>query len=247
MRRDGSSPRDLHVQVAWACRILAAHGHSDLTLGHVSARDRTRVYMKRKGLGLEEVTPRDVLTLDLSGRKVGGTGAVHLEAPLHTEVYSARPDVGAVIHTHPVYATAFGAVDGRLLYLSHDALLFPEGLAVFADTADLIATRENGQAIAQALGDRRVLLLGNHGVLVVGRDVRWTVLTALTLERAIHVQVIASMLGTPRPIPDLFVGPLHASKYRAEFLDEYWAYWIRRLRLMGLAKGMPGGPRALRG
>ncbi len=234
--RPGMRPEEM---VAWACRILAMHGHGDLTLGHVSARDGARVLMKRKGLGLEEVTAADILTLDLEGRLVAGDGAVHLEVPLHTEIYKVRPDVGAVIHTHPAHGTAFGASDARLLYLSHDALLFPEGIAVFEETADLVMSAPAGAAIARTLGDRRVVLLRNHGVLVVGKDVRWAVLSALTLERALHLQVVAAALGTPRPIPDALVRPLHASKYREEFMDEYWGYWIRCVRRAGLDEGMP--------
>ena len=234
--RPGMRPEEM---VAWACRILVMHGHGDLTLGHVSARDGAGVLMKRKGLGLEEVTPADILTIDLEGRLVAGEGMVHLEAPLHTEVYKARPDVGAVIHTHPVHSTALGATDARLLFLSHDALLFPEGIAIFDETADLVMSARAGAAIARTLGDRRVALLRNHGVLVVGKDVRWAVLSALTLERALHLQAVATALGTPRPIPDAAVRSLHASKYREEFMDEYWGYWVRCVRRTGLDQGMP--------
>jgi len=229
----------LQHQVAWACRILALHGHSDLTLGHVSARQGDRVLMKRKGLGLEEVTPRDVVALDLDGRKVAGNGAVHLEAPLHLEVYRARADVGAVIHTHPLYATALAATGGRLEYLAHDALMFPEGLAVFDGSADLVMTPETGRAVAEALGSHRAILLRNHGVLVVGRDLRWAVLAALTLERAVRLQTVVAELGDARPIAPDLVAPLHASKYREEFLEEYWAYWVRGVRRAGLDHGMP--------
>jgi L-fuculose-phosphate aldolase len=202
--------------------------------------------MKRKGLGLDEVSPADVVTIDLDGRKVAGRGEVHLEAPLHTEVYKVRPDVGAVIHTHPPYATAFAAVDVPLLYLSHDALLFADGIAMYEDS-HLVVTPEAGAAIARALGHRRAIILRNHGVVVVGPDVRWAVLTAVTLERAIRVQVLASALGPARPIPAGDVPTLQASKYREEFLDEYWAYWLRVLRRRGLDVGMPDSDTPPRG
>jgi L-ribulose-5-phosphate 4-epimerase len=228
----------LQRQVAWACRILALHGHGDLTLGHVSARSGDRVLMKRKGLGLEEVAPGDIVALDLDGRKLDGHGAVHLEAPLHLEVYRARGDVGAIIHTHPLYTTGLAATGRRLEYLGHDALLFPEGLAVYEGSADLVMTSETGRAVAEALGRHRAVLLRNHGVLVVGLDLRWAVLGALTLERAVRLQVVAATLGDPRPIATDLVAPLHASKYREEFLDEYWAYWVRGVRRAGLDRGM---------
>jgi L-fuculose-phosphate aldolase len=238
-----ASTAALKVAVAWACRILAMHGHGDLTLGHVSARAGDRVLIKRKGLGLEEVTPRDVQEVDLDGRKRAGPGNVHLEVVLHTEVYRARRDVGAVIHTHPVHSTAFGATTGTLRYLTHESLLFPDGIGVFDDTADLVTTVDGGRALARALGSRRAVLLRNHGTLVVGKDVPWAVLSALTLERALQMQAVAGGLGELRPIPESLVGPLHTSKYRDMFTDEYWAYWLRTLRARGLAKGMPRGAR----
>src|SRR5439155_20326137 len=91
----------LREQVAWACRILALEGYADLTLGHVSARGPGgEIWIKRKGVALDEVEPEDIVAID-------DTDAVlHLETVLHTGVYSARPDVGAVVHGHPPHATA---------------------------------------------------------------------------------------------------------------------------------------------
>jgi len=121
----------LSEQVAWACRILAMGDHGDYTLGHVSARsaDGRHVLMKRYGLGLEEVTPDDVLRIDLDGALLAGDGRVHLEYVVHTEIYRVRPDVASVIHTHPPYTTALGATDATLQLLNHDAVLFRDGLA----------------------------------------------------------------------------------------------------------------------
>ena len=104
---------------------------------------------------------------------------MHLEAVLHTEVYKARPDVGAVIHGHPPHATALAACQAELSLLTHDAVLFADGLALFEDTPELITGPQLGQAVARALGARRVVLMRNHGVLVVGKDLGWAVLAAV--------------------------------------------------------------------
>lgn len=229
-------------QVAWACRILAMGGHGDLTLGHVSRfhPETGYCFMKRKGLGLEEVTPEDVIIVDLDGQRVDGDGDVHLEAVLHTEVYKARPDVGAVVHTHPVYATALGSTSARLEYVSHDSVLFPDGLGLFEGTAELITQPEEGQAVARALGSRRAVLMRNHGVLVVGKDVPWAVLAALTLERAVQIQFVASVLGPLKTIDPEMVAQMYPEKYRDSFFVQYWDYLIRKARRAGLGDGMPG-------
>lgn len=233
--------RALKEQVAWACRILAMDGHVDLTLGHVSARSREDdvYYMKRKDLGLDEVAPEDILTVDLDGKKVGGEGELHLEAALHTEVYRVRPDVGAVVHTHPPYTTALSGTMAPLEYVSHDAVLFPDGLGMFEETPELITLPEQGKAVAEALGARRAVLMRNHGVLVVGQDVPWAVLAGLTLERAVRLQMIASALGPLCPIPADMVQRLHPDKYRDSFTEGYWEYLIRCVRRNGLDDGMP--------
>src|SRR5947199_5728216 len=112
--------QSLREQVAWACRILALEGYADLTLGHVSARepDGDGVFIKRKGVALDEVEPDDVVDLADPG------AALHLETVLHTEIYKLRPDVGAVVHGHPPYATALAATTAKIELLTHDAILF---------------------------------------------------------------------------------------------------------------------------
>ncbi len=200
-----ATAQSLREQVAWACRILALEGYADLTLGHVSGRapGDDLVHIKRKGVALDEVDADDVIELDLRHDEVPLAPDMHLEAVLHTEVYRARPDVGAVVHGHPPFATAFAATGATLEMLTHDSVLFSDGVAVFEETPDLITEAAQGRAVAQALGDLRALVLRNHGVLVVGKSVPWAVLTALTLERAIRLQSIAQTLGTLRPIaPD---------------------------------------------
>jgi len=158
---------------------------------------------------------------------------------LHTEVYAQRPDVGAVVHGHPPYATAFGATSARLELLTHDAVLFADGISIFDETAELITEREQGRAVAEALGTRRAVILANHGVVVADKDVRWAVLGAITLERAIRLQAIASTLGELRPISKELAERMFADKYQERFLDEYWAAWVRRARRAGADEGMP--------
>ncbi len=227
--------QSLREQVAWACRILASEGYADLTLGHVSARGSDgEIWIKRKGVALDEVEADDVVAID-------DTDAVlHLETVLHTGVYSVRPDVGAVVHGHPPFATALGATAAHLALLTHDGILFADGVGRF-DDPDLIVDDDQGGRVAAALGSRRAVLLNNHGVLVVGKDVPWAVLAAATLERSAQLQSIASTLGELRPISPELARQLLPVKYRDEFVQEYWAAWQRRVLRDG---GGLGGDRA---
>ena len=226
--------QSLRDQVACACRILAAEGYADLTLGHVSGRGQDgEIWIKRKGVALDEVDSDDVVALEEPD------AVLHLETVLHTGVYRARADVGAVVHGHPPYATALGATAADLALLTHDGILFAEGVGRF-DDPDLIVDEEQGDRVAAALGAGRALLMQNHGVLAVGKDVPWAVLTAVTLERAARLQSIASTLGELRPISEELALELLPVKYRDEFVEEYWAAWQRRV---GRDGGGVGGAR----
>ncbi|HEY3945919.1 MAG TPA: class II aldolase/adducin family protein [Solirubrobacteraceae bacterium] len=236
--------RRLIVEVAWASRILAMVGYEDLTLGHVSARgsDDSTIYIKRKGVALGEVTPEDILAVDLGTDTSNGGQGMHLETVLHTEVYKRRPDVRSVVHGHPPYATAFGATDAEFAYLTHDSVLFIDRVSTYDGVPDLIVDEEQGAAVAEALGASTALLLRNHGVLVAERDVQWAVLASALLERAIQLQAIASSIGPLHPIPDRLLRGIHAVKYQSDFAGEYWGAWIRTLRRGGQAFGMPEEP-----
>jgi L-fuculose-phosphate aldolase len=232
----------LREQIAWSCRILAMGGHGDYTLGHVSARsgDGASVLMKPNGLGLEEVTPDDILSIDLEGKRLAGEGPIHLEYVLHTEIYKVRPDVRSVVHSHPLYTTALGATDAALEMLNHDAVLFRDGLAYFDDTAELIVSPEQGAAVAASLGDRRALIMRGHGVLFVGKSVPWATYTALTLERVLQIQAIARSLGNLLPMSAEMADRVYPDKYRDEHVANYWDYLVRQVRRGGYGAGMPG-------
>jgi L-fuculose-phosphate aldolase len=195
--------------------------------------------MKRYGLGLEEVTPDDVLRIDLEGNQIGGEARVHLEYVIHTEIYRLRPDVRSVIHTHPPYTTAFGATDAKLELLNHDAVLFRDGLAYFDDTAELIISADQGARVAAALGQRRAIILRGHGVVLTGESVPWATYAALTLERVLRIQSIAGTFGTLTPMTADMADRVYPDKYRDVHVASYWEYLIRQLRRAELADGMP--------
>jgi ribulose-5-phosphate 4-epimerase/fuculose-1-phosphate aldolase len=219
-------------QVAVACQIIARFGHEDLTLGHASVRgpDGRTIYIKRKGKALREVRAQDVMPISLDQPDGYLAPGAHLETVMHIEAYLARPDVGAVIHTHPLHSIAVGATKQGLAILSHDGLLFPDGVPVFDGTAGLVTSPGHGKAVAEALGTRRAVLLRNHGILVVGEDIRWAVLAAITLERAARLQFVARSIGDTVPIPQQTAGQLFGTKYTDEFTDEYWMAWLRMVR-----------------
>lgn len=191
---DGS----LRRQVAECCRVLWMEGHGDGYLGHVSARlEGGRYLMKPSLLGLEEVRPEDLAIVDPEGRRQSGPYPLHGELPIHADIYRTRDDVAAVVHTHPVHATALAATGQGLIPINHDGAPFYPGVPVYQD-ATLIVEAGQGRAMAAALGDGWALLLKNHGIVTVGRTVAEALFHALSLERAARIQLAARGLGGGR-------------------------------------------------
>lgn len=189
----------LREEVSVGCHALEEHGLSDLIWGHVSARDPDGrgAWLKPAGLGFTEVDATDVHLVGWDGSLREGTGVVHMESPIHTEILAARPDVGAVVHAHPESAVVFGATDLVLRPLGHEGSLFsPPDVPRFTETGDLIRTPELGRAVAHALGGANAVLLHNHGIVTVGPDVGTAVLTAIYLEKACRMQLAAAATGS---------------------------------------------------
>jgi L-ribulose-5-phosphate 4-epimerase len=188
---------NIQSKVAQACNILFMEGHTDTIYGHVSARNAQEkmIWMKPAGLGLEEVKAEDIIQLDFDGNIHVGDLPRHMEFPIHTEIFRQRADVHCVIHTHPPHATAFSAVDEPLRSINHEGVLFIEGLPRFTQTSDLIVTPELGRAVTDCLESHNAMLLKNHGIVVAAPSVEEACVTAIFLEKAAQMQLLAKQFG----------------------------------------------------
>ncbi len=227
------APERLRSIVSLGCRVLAEEGHGDLVWGHVSARDPDGrgVWMKASTFGFEEVTPDHVLLVTRDGEVAWGDGRRHAEYPIHTELVSARQDVGAVVHTHAPAAVAFAALGVPLRPISHEGTLFvPPDIPRFTRTGDLILTSDLGREVAVTLGERNAVLLVNHGIVTVGPDVPTAVMTAILLERGCRTQLLAMAAGELKrwsSDDEAIVKREHC--YGPPLLAQAWEYLVRRL------------------
>jgi ribulose-5-phosphate 4-epimerase/fuculose-1-phosphate aldolase len=187
--------------------------------------------MKPAAMGLDEITPDDLILLDYEGQVVEGHRRRHEEFPIHSEVLRVRPDVTCVVHTHPRYGIAFAARGGGLRPVSHEGSFFwPPGVPIFDEFTDLVRTREQGAAVAAALGQGRALFLRNHGVVVAGTTIAEGVWLALSLERAAELQLLAQptadapLLHTPEAEARQKQAIMYPERARAVF-----DYYVRKL------------------
>jgi ribulose-5-phosphate 4-epimerase/fuculose-1-phosphate aldolase len=183
------------------CRALAAAGQADMVWGHPSVRDPAGrgVWMKCSGWGFEEIDAGRIVLVSAQGEVLAGGGPRHIEYPIHTEIMAARPDVGAVVHTHSSAACQFAALDVPLRPLDHAGSLFCyPAIPRFELTGGLIKNQSLGRSLAAALGDAVAILLPQHGIVTVGPDLPAAVMAAVLLDRACRSQLDAMAAGPLR-------------------------------------------------
>lgn len=224
---------DLRQLVALGCRVLAANGHDDYIWGHVSVRDPggRGVWMKAATSGFEEITADEVILVSFEGDVVIGEAPRHSEWPIHTEAMLARPDISAVVHSHPSHCVALGASGKPLLPVSHAACMFvPPAVPTFTRTSALITTTSLGADVANGLSGASAMLLVNHGIVTVGRTIPEAVLRAVVLEKAAYHQTLASSLGDVVHWTDDDEALLKREAVWSESqLSALWDYLTRRL------------------
>jgi L-fuculose-phosphate aldolase len=223
----------LRKKLAVAGKVLAAHGHEDFTRGHISVRlpgKGDRFLMKPHSVGFDEITPKNILTIDLDGNVVAGSARRHSEVFIHSEIFKVRPDVGCVIHSHPAYSVALSGTGRPLKALSQPGALFHKAIGLYDHTINLIRTPEMGAGVARALGPHRAVLLKNHGVVVAGATIEEAVIAAIMLENAAMIQMIAEAAGSVAPeFPDADIATLKGNIGRAEQFVINFDYLARRL------------------
>jgi ribulose-5-phosphate 4-epimerase/fuculose-1-phosphate aldolase len=166
-----------------------------------------RFYLAPFGLLWGEVRASDLLELDFNGKVVAGQGLVEDTALyIHLSVHRLKPEARCVLHTHMTYATALGMLDDPGLQMAvQSALGFCDEIA-YVDYNGLALDYAEGERLARALGDRSVLVLRNHGVLVTARSLAQAFERLYFFERACQVQVLALSTGrTLRVVPEAVV------------------------------------------
>ena len=152
-----------------------------------------------------ELSPEDMVVIDLEGETVAGEHAPSSETATHLAIYKARGEVGAILHTHSIYASV-AAVAGMEIPPILDEMVVKLGGEIRVADYAFPSTEELAQRACHALEDRNAVLLRNHGLVGVGRT-RWEALEVCQLvERAAQIFVHASMLGRANPLPPEIVG-----------------------------------------
>lgn len=205
-----TSYKELKREAYEANVALPRHGLINLTFGNASAVDRARgvFAIKPSGVDYDELRPRDMVVLDLDGRKVDGELNPSSDTPTHRRLFLAFPTIGGVVHTHSSHATAF-AQAGRAIPIfgtTHADYFNGEIPVTRKMSPDEIASAyewETGNVIVERLGDLDPLdgpgvLVNRHAPFTWGRSVAKAVEVAVAVECIAHMALMSLQL-----VPDL--------------------------------------------
>lgn len=166
------------------------------TWGNVSIRvpGAAQVAITPSGRDYRSLRPEDVAVVDQQGNRLAGALVPSTELPLHLGIYAARPDIGAIVHTHSVFASACAAARRALPPIIEDLVQLAGGAVEVAEYA-LPGTAElAGNAVA-ALADRQAVLLANHGAVGCGRTAAEALLACELVEKGAQIYLYANLLG----------------------------------------------------
>lgn len=170
-----------------------------LTFGNFSIRDFETGYVciTPSGMPYETLTPEDIVVVDVDGNNVDGKRTPSIETGLHCAVYRKRPEVGSVVHTHSTFVTAWASCNKEIPSVVAEVAALVSGKVKCAPYRPC-GSKELAEVTSDWLGDDDAVLLGNHGVLVVGADIYTAYMNAVIVEEGAKVAYYAQNIGEMR-------------------------------------------------
>lgn len=230
----------LVADLVQANHILANEGVLD-GYGHVSVRHDKRPdrFLISTLLTPMSVQAEHVMVLDLEGERAGGAeGTLTSERFIHSEIYRARPDVMAIVHSHSPGVIPFGVTRTRLRPIWHVSCFLGLCKVPLFDVRDtegdgtnlLIVSRQRGKALADSLGAAPVVLMRGHGSTAVGATLRQAVFRAILTEENAKLQLESMKLGKVQYLSRA-ESVAAAAFIETDFsMAKPWGYWLERLR-----------------
>ncbi|MBI5214372.1 MAG: class II aldolase/adducin family protein [Ignavibacteriae bacterium] len=212
------------------CNRLYFKGFVSATDGNVSARlENGNFLTTRSGINKGMVTEDDILEVDNNGNIVirNPQSAIRNHKPstefrMHLFIYQQRPDVNAVVHAHPIYATGFAAARVPLTSCVFPEVIVGLGAVPLAEYATP-STEEVALSIAPFVKQTDAILLANHGVVTYGRDLWDAYYKMEKVEHAAHITFVAKMLGGEKLLSQEEIEKLRAisqQSYGKEITDK---------------------------
>ena len=190
----------LKKKLAGAYRIFGKFGFSEGVAGHITVRDpehKDCFWVNPFGLSFRQIKMSDLILVNHKGDIVEGKHQMLNKAAfaIHSQIHEARPDVVAAAHAHSIYGRTWSAM-GRLLDpITQDSCAFYEDHGLFDDYTGVVNDLSEGKRIGIALGDKKAVILQNHGLLTTGHSVDECVFWFCSMERCCQSQLMAEATG----------------------------------------------------
>lgn len=187
-----------------AFRLFGKFGFDEGVAGHITVRDpelEDHFWVNPMGVSFKRIRMSDLLLVDHKGEVVDGDGYLNGAAfTIHSHIHKLRPEVVAAAHAHSLYGKAWSSL-GRLLDpITQDACAFFGDHGLLDTFSGVVLEMGEGEALARALGQKKALILQNHGLLTVGKSVDEAAWWYITMERSCQAQLLAEAAGEPRLI-----------------------------------------------
>ena len=197
--------RDQLEKLAAGFRMFAHFGFNEGVAGHITYRDPEfpdHFWVNPLGVHFSQISVSDLILVNHDGEVVQGDKAVNVAAfAIHSRLHKARPDVNAAAHSHSIYGRTFSTLGKLLDPISQDACAFYETQAIYKDFSGVVEEVDEGDLIAEALGDKKVIILQNHGILTTGPSVDIALWFYTSMERCCQAQLMADAAGETHLIP----------------------------------------------
>jgi 3,4-dihydroxyphthalate decarboxylase len=151
-----------------------------------------------------------LVSFDYSLKKLSGVGSIPRESTIYTEIFKARPDVNAAVHSHAPMCVALSLAEKSVACVHMQSFRFGEGVPIYPRPIYILDEAE-GADLARALDDAAGIMIKGHGIVTVGKTIDEACMNALYMERTAKIQAIAHLLGFPGPTEE-FLKELGASK-----------------------------------
>jgi len=201
--------RKQHLAAAY--RIFASRGFDEGVAGHISVRDpilTDHFWLNPLSAHFSLIRVSDLILVNEEGEVVHGDQPINAAAfAIHSAIHRRRPDVHAACHAHSVHGKAFSAFGRQLDMITQDSIRFYKSHGVYNQFGGVVLASEEGERIADALGDGKAAILQNHGILTVGKSVDEAAFWFLSLDKTCQAQLLvdAAAAGSghkPKIIPD---------------------------------------------
>ena len=197
--------RDQLEKLAAGFRMFAHFGFNEGVAGHITYRDPEfpdHFWVNPLGVHFSQISVSDLILVNHDGEVVQGDKAVNVAAfAIHSRLHKARPDVNAAAHSHSIYGRTFSTLGKLLDPISQDACAFYETQGIYKDFSGVVEEVDEGDLIAEALGDKKVIILQNHGILTTGPSVDIALWFYMSMERCCQAQLMADAAGKTQLIP----------------------------------------------